>query len=103
MDRSTCLDEYGPEAGPDQRAERMLGALVCAVVGLLLALIVIVFVRGLAVVRPQRPRLVRRGRQRRRAAQTIYLSGQSGAELRLHVPRLAADLEHDADHRRRGR
>ena len=53
----------------DQRVERMLGALVCAVVGLLLAMIVIVFVRGLAVVRPQRPRLVRRRRQRRRAAQ----------------------------------
>jgi len=42
-------DEYIEEHGPkwsDQRAERMLGALVCAVVGLLLALIVMVFVRA---------------------------------------------------------
>jgi len=44
------MDEgYLPEDGPkwsDQRAERMLGALVCAVVGLLLALIVTVFIRA---------------------------------------------------------
>lgn len=44
------MDEgYLPEDGPkwsDQRAERMLGALVCAVVGLLLALIATVFVRA---------------------------------------------------------
>jgi phosphate transport system permease protein len=42
-------EEYLPEYGPkwsDQRAERMLGALVCFVVGLLLALIVTVFVKA---------------------------------------------------------
>src|SRR3954468_18959583 len=42
-------EEYLPEYGPrwsDQRAERMLGALVCAVVGLLLALILTVFIRA---------------------------------------------------------
>lgn len=42
-------EQYQPEYGPkwsDQRAERMLGALVCFVVGLLLALIVTVFVRA---------------------------------------------------------
>jgi phosphate transport system permease protein len=42
-------EEYLPEYAPkwsDQRVERMLGALICAVVGLLLALIVTVFVRG---------------------------------------------------------
>ncbi len=39
------LSEYGPKWS-DQRAGRMLGALVCAVVGLLLALIVTVFVRA---------------------------------------------------------
>lgn len=39
------LPEYGPKWS-DQRAERSLGALVCAVVGLLLALIVTVFVRA---------------------------------------------------------
>jgi phosphate transport system permease protein len=37
--------EYGPKWS-DQRVERMLGALVCAVVGLLLALIATVFVRA---------------------------------------------------------
>jgi phosphate transport system permease protein len=37
--------EYGPKWS-DQRAERMLGALVCFVVGLLLALIVTVFVKA---------------------------------------------------------
>lgn len=37
--------EYGPKWS-DQRVEQMLGALVCAVVGLLLAMIVTVFVRA---------------------------------------------------------
>jgi ABC-type phosphate transport system permease subunit len=37
--------EYGPRWS-DQRVERMLGVLVCAVVGLLLAMIVIVFLKG---------------------------------------------------------
>ncbi len=37
--------EYGPKWS-DQRVERMLGALVCAVVGLLLALIITVFVKA---------------------------------------------------------
>jgi ABC-type phosphate transport system permease subunit len=43
------LEELAPEYGPkwsDQRAERMLGALVCAVVGLLLALIATVFIHA---------------------------------------------------------
>ncbi|MGE5408662.1 MAG: PstC family ABC transporter permease [Syntrophothermus sp.] len=42
-------EEFAPEYGPkwsDQRVERMLVALVCLVVGLLLALIVTVFVRA---------------------------------------------------------
>lgn len=42
-------ERYSPQYGPrwsDQRVERMLGALVVFVVGLLLALIVVVFVRG---------------------------------------------------------
>ena len=45
MDQEYLPEEYGPKWS-DQRAERMLGALVCAVVGLLLALIVTVFVRA---------------------------------------------------------
>jgi ABC-type phosphate transport system permease subunit len=43
------LEELAPEYGPkwsDQRVERMLGALVCAVVALLLALIATVFVHA---------------------------------------------------------
>jgi len=43
------LEELAPEYGPkwsDQRVERMLGALVCGVVALLLALIVTVFVHA---------------------------------------------------------
>jgi phosphate ABC transporter permease protein PstC len=42
-------EQYTPEYGPkwsDQRVERMLGALVIFVVGLLLALIVVVFIRA---------------------------------------------------------
>ncbi len=39
------LPEYGPRV-PDQRAERLLGALVCAVVALLLALIATVLYRA---------------------------------------------------------
>ncbi len=45
MDEERLPLEYGPRWS-DQRAERMLGTLVCAVVGLLLALIVTVFVRA---------------------------------------------------------
>lgn len=43
--REEYLEEYGPRWS-DQRAERLLGALVCTVVGLLLALIATVFVRA---------------------------------------------------------
>ena len=45
MDEEYLPEEYGPRWS-DQRAERMLGALVCTVVGLLLALVVTVFVRA---------------------------------------------------------
>ena len=42
-------EQYYPEPGPrwsDQRVELMLGALVCAVIGLLLALVVSIFIAG---------------------------------------------------------
>lgn len=73
------LSEYGPKWS-DQRAERLLGALVCAVVGLLLALIVTVFVRawpsfahnGLAWFGP--------GGSVEEQLNQIYLSGLSGAD-----------------------
>ena len=41
MDNSSLIDD-GPTVGPDQRAERTLGALVCVVVGLVLAMFVFV-------------------------------------------------------------
>src|SRR3954453_7238388 len=76
-------EEYLPEQGPkwsDQRAGRMLGALVCAVVGLLLAMIVTVFVRawpsfahnGLAWFGP--------GGNVDDQLNQIFLSGQNGLE-----------------------
>ncbi len=71
--------EYGPKWS-DQRVERMLGALVCGVVGLLLALIVTVFVRawpsfshnGLAWFGP--------GGNVDDQLNAIFLSGQNGLE-----------------------
>lgn len=45
MDEGYLPVEYGPRWS-DQRAERLLGALVCAVVALLLALVATVFVRA---------------------------------------------------------
>jgi ABC-type phosphate transport system permease subunit len=71
--------EYGPKWS-DQRVERMLGALVCTVVGLLLAMIVTVFARawpsfshnGLAWFGP--------GGSVDDQLSAIFLSGQSGAE-----------------------
>jgi ABC-type phosphate transport system permease subunit len=45
MEEEYLHEEYGPKWS-DQRVERMLGALVCGVVGLLLALIGTVFVKG---------------------------------------------------------
>ncbi len=71
--------EYGPKWS-DQRVERMLGALVCGVVGLLLALIATVFVRawpsfshnGLAWFGP--------GGNVDDQLNAIFLSGQNGLE-----------------------
>ena len=73
------LPEYGPRWS-DRRAERLLGALVCAVVGLLLALIVTVFVRawpsfahnGLAWLGP--------GGSVEEQLNRIYLSGLEGVD-----------------------
>jgi len=76
-------EDLSPDYGPkwsDQRVERMLGALVCAVVGLLLAMIVTVFVRawpsfahnGLAWFGP--------GGNVDDQLNEIFLSGQNGLE-----------------------
>jgi phosphate transport system permease protein len=76
-------DEYLPEYGPkwpDQRVERMLGALVCAVVGLLLALIVTVFVRAWPSFAHNGLAWFGAGGSVEEQLNQIYLSGLSGAE-----------------------
>ncbi len=77
------MDEgYLPEDGPkwsDQRAERMLGALVCAVVGLLLALIVTVFVRAWPSFSHNGLAWLGSGGDVEEQLNQIYLSGLEGA------------------------
>jgi len=76
-------EEYLPEHGPkwsDQRAERMLGALVCAVVGLLLALIVTVFVRAWPSFSHNGLAWFGAGGSIEEQLNQIYLSGLSGAD-----------------------
>src|SRR3954469_16590815 len=70
--------EYGPKWS-DQRAERMLGALVCAVVGLLLALIVTVFVRAWPSFSHNGLAWFGAGGSVEEQLNQIYLSGLSGA------------------------
>ncbi|HEX5609623.1 MAG TPA: ABC transporter permease subunit [Solirubrobacterales bacterium] len=71
--------EYGPK-WPDQRVERMLGALVCMLVGLLLALIVTVFVRGWPSFAHNGLAWFGSGGNVDDQLNAIFLSGQSGAE-----------------------
>jgi ABC-type phosphate transport system permease subunit len=77
------MDEgYLPEDGPkwsDQRAERMLGALVCGVVGLLLALIVTVFVRAWPSFSHNGLAWLGSGGDVEEQLNQIYLSGLEGA------------------------
>jgi len=77
------MDErYLPEEGPkwsDQRAERLLGALVCAVVGLLLALIVTVFVRAWPSFAHNGLAWLGSGGDIEEQLNQIYLSGLEGA------------------------
>jgi ABC-type phosphate transport system permease subunit len=77
------MDEgYLPEDGPkwsDQRAERMLGALVCAVVGLLLALIVTVFVHAWPSFSHNGLAWLGSGGDVEEQLNQIYLSGLEGA------------------------
>jgi ABC-type phosphate transport system permease subunit len=77
------MDEgYLPEDGPkwsDQRAERMLGVLVCAVVGLLLALIVTVFVHAWPSFSHNGLAWLGSGGDVEEQLNQIYLSGLEGA------------------------
>src|SRR5258707_6615099 len=76
-------EEYLPEYGPkwsDQRAGWMLGALVCAVVGLLLAMIVTVFVRAWPSFAHNGLAWFGAGGSVEEQLNQIYLSGLSGAE-----------------------
>ena len=70
--------EYGPKWS-DQRAERLLGALVCAVVGLLLALIVTVFVKAWPSFAHNGLAWFGSGGSVEEQLNQIYLSGLSGA------------------------
>src|SRR3954471_13636519 len=75
-------EEYLPEYGPrwsDQRVERMLGALVSAVVGLLLALIVTVFVKAWPSFSHNGLAWFGAGGSVEEQLNQIYLSGLSGA------------------------
>ncbi len=78
MDEEYPPEEYGPKWS-DQRVERMLGALVCAVVGLLLALIVTVFVRAWPSFAHNGLAWFGSGGNVDDQLNTIYLSGLSGA------------------------
>jgi phosphate transport system permease protein len=76
-------DEFPQEYGPkwsDQRVERMLGVLVVAVVGLLLAMIVTVFVRGWPSFSHNGLAWFGPGGAVDDQLNAIFLSGQSGAE-----------------------
>jgi ABC-type phosphate transport system permease subunit len=75
-------EQYPSEHGPkwsDQRAERMLGALVCAVVGLLLALIVTVFVKAWPSFAHNGLAWFGSGGSVEEQLNQIYLTGLSGA------------------------
>jgi phosphate transport system permease protein len=71
--------EYGPKWS-DQRVERMLGALVCAVVGLLLALIATVFVRAWPSFSHNGLAWFGSGGNVDDQLNAIFLSGQNGLE-----------------------
>jgi len=75
-------EEFSPEYGPrwsDKRVEQMLGALVCAVVGLLLAMIVTVLVRGWPSFAHNGLAWFGPGGSVDEQLNTIFLSGESGA------------------------
>jgi ABC-type phosphate transport system permease subunit len=72
------LPEYGPKWS-DQRAGRLLGALVCAVVGLLLAMIVTVFARAWPSFAHNGLAWFGAGGSVEEQLNQIYLSGLSGA------------------------
>jgi ABC-type phosphate transport system permease subunit len=77
-------EEYPSEYGPkwsDQRVERMLGALVCAVVGLLLAMIATVFVRAWPSFAHNGLSWFGAGGSVEEQLNQIYLSGLGGAEF----------------------
>src|SRR6478672_4027732 len=73
-----CLPEYGPKWS-DQRAGRLLGALVCAVVGLLLAMIVTVFIKAWPSFAHNGLAWFGAGGSVEEQLNQIYLSGLSGA------------------------
>jgi phosphate transport system permease protein len=76
-------EEFTPEYGPkwsDKRVERMLGALVCGLVGLLLAMIIVVFVKAWPSFAHNGLAWFGSGGSVDDQLNEIFLSGQSGAE-----------------------
>jgi phosphate transport system permease protein len=76
-------EEFTPEYGPrwsDKRVERMLGALVCGLVGLLLAMIVTVFVRAWPSFSHNGLAWFGSGGSVDDQLNAIFLSGQAGAD-----------------------
>ena len=93
MRRRFGLQKAGPRNRSDQRAELMLGALACVVLALIAGMIIFVFAEGLAVVLPQRLRLVRpAGGNVDDQLDAIFESPAESERVRLHDARLAADL-----------
>ena len=76
-------EQFTPEYGPkwsDKRVERMLGALVCGLVGLLLAMIIVVFVKAWPSFAHNGLAWFGSGGSVDDQLQEIFLSGQAGAE-----------------------
>ena len=89
----------GPTGAPSSCSARWsLPSSACCV-----AMIVFVFVRGWPSFAHNGLAWFGAGGNVDDQLQAIFLSGRPAPQLRLHVPRLAADLEHDPDHRRRRR
>ncbi len=94
-----------PQPGLDQdrRAELGLGALVCLVVGVLVAMLAFILKEAWPSFAHNGCSWFLPGGNVDTQIQSIFTSGDLDQSAQLHDPRLAADLEHDPDHRRRGR
>ncbi len=83
----------------DQRAELWLGALVCGVIVLLLAMVVFIVAQAWPSFAHNGLHWFGSGGNVDQQIESIFNSTSYLHKAGLHVPRLAADLEHDPDHR----